>query len=228
MGKVPLLNTETISKRATLALTTMAAKVDKSNSSVPTADSIAAIDDILSVTKGMTFYGAATKTYNNPKDSASGSFCTIPVKYEFKDRETKNQAEKILRKTCNVNCATPYPPTLRECIKQTSEHFRNVTGDNFVRVSVDAAKLVFKVAHRNDKESRWCYAKSAIPIPREALDISARRPPEGFKMSFEAPPPPPPASMDTDPPPPPGPSPEKGGHKSRTSSAGNKSPANEY
>jgi hypothetical protein len=184
MGKVPLLNTETISKKATLALTSMAAKVEKSNSSVPSADKVAAIDDILSVTKSMSFYGASTKTYKNPLDSASGSFCTVPVKYEFKDRETKNQAEKILKATCNVNCGTPYPAILRDCIKQTGEHFRKNTGNSFVRVSVDASKLTLKVAHKKDKDAKWLYDIPPVPLPREVLDISARRSPEGFRMNF--------------------------------------------
>jgi hypothetical protein len=164
----------------------MAAKVEKSNSSVPSADKVAAIDDILSVTKGMSFYGTSTKTYKNPKDLASGSFCTVPVKYEFKDRETKNQAEKILKATCNVNCGTPYPAILRDCIKQTGEHFRKETGDSFVRVSVDASKLILKVAHKKDKDAKWLYDIPPVPLPREVLDISARKSPEGFRMNFVA------------------------------------------
>jgi hypothetical protein len=74
MGKVPLLNTETISKRATLALATMAAKTENPNSTIPSKDSISTIDDVLSVTTGMTFYGSVTKSYKNPKDTASGSY----------------------------------------------------------------------------------------------------------------------------------------------------------
>jgi hypothetical protein len=154
MGKTPILNTETISKRATLA-TTMAAKVEKSRTSVPSHDSIAAIDDILSVTKGVTFFGKATKTYNNAKDAASGSFCTVPVRYDFKDRETRIQAESILRKTCNVNCSTPYPPLLRECIRQTTTYLKEKTGNDFVRVSVDIGKLTLKGQTKRNKDDAW-------------------------------------------------------------------------
>jgi hypothetical protein len=157
MGKVPLLNTETISKRATLALTTMAAKVNKSNTSIPNPDSISAIDDVLSVTKGMSFFGRATKTYNNAKDAASGSFCTVPVKYDFKDHETCIQAEAILRKTCNVNCAAPYPPILRECIRQTTVYFKNKTEAEFVRVSVDVSKLSLRAQYKYSKDDRWTW-----------------------------------------------------------------------
>jgi hypothetical protein len=184
MGRVPLLNSETISKRATLALTTMAAKVDKSNTSIPNQDSISAIDDVLSVTKGMSFFGKATKTYNNAKDSASGSFCTVPVKYDFKDRETRIQAEAILRKTCNINCATPYPPILRECIKQTTAYFRTKTESEFVRVSVDIAKLALRAQTKRNKDDRWIWIDESIRIPHSVITHSSRRVPLGFKMEF--------------------------------------------
>jgi hypothetical protein len=80
MGKVPIINKETIKKNATMALVIMAAKMEENNhTSVPCEDTIVALDDILSVVKGMEFYGKKTKTYNNPKDKLSGSYCTIPV-----------------------------------------------------------------------------------------------------------------------------------------------------
>jgi hypothetical protein len=185
MGAAPLLNTNTISKKATLALASMAANVEKPGSTVPSTESIAAIDDVLSVTKGMSFYGTVTKTYRNPKDEESGSFCTVPVRYEFKDRETKNNAEIILRKTCNVRCATPYPAILRECIRQTSEHVRKTTGDEYVRVSVDTGNLSLRVSHRKDKKSAWIFCDNEVKLPKDVLNISARRVPNGFKMPLD-------------------------------------------
>jgi major membrane immunogen (membrane-anchored lipoprotein) len=186
MGKVPLLNTETISKRATLALTSLAANVEKPGSTIPSHDVVSTIDDILSVSKGMSFYGTATKTYRNPKDLASGSYCTIPVRYDFKDRETRIQAESILRTTCKINCVTPYHPMLRECIKQTGERFREKTGDDFVRVNVDIGKMVFKIYHKKDKKSAWQLCDEVVRIPREAYNIAARKAPLGFRMRFDS------------------------------------------
>jgi hypothetical protein len=71
MGKVPLVNKETMNKKATLALAAMAAKKEKKNTSIQSEDAVAAIDDCLSATTGMDFFGATTKTYRNPKDSNS-------------------------------------------------------------------------------------------------------------------------------------------------------------
>jgi hypothetical protein len=185
MGKVPLLNSATISKKTTLALPSMAAKVENPDnpSIVPSRDTVAAIDDILSVTTGMTFYGSVTKTYRNPKDNTSGSYCTIPVRYDFRDRKTRMQAESILRSTCNVNCATPYPAVLRECIKQTGEFFRGFYNTSFVRVNVSLDRMSLRVLYKIEKDSDWTPHDVLIPIPKEALDIGSRRAPKGFKMT---------------------------------------------
>jgi hypothetical protein len=116
MGRIPVMNT--MSKRATLALSTMAAKLDKKTNSVPTPESIEAIDDTLSMVKNMELYGKETRTYNHPSDSLSGAFCTVPERYKFEDPSIKFKAEKVLRKVCGSQCTTPYPLMVRECVKQ--------------------------------------------------------------------------------------------------------------
>jgi hypothetical protein len=187
MGRIPVVNKETMSKRATLALTTMAAKKEKRNGTIPTAESISAIDDVLSVVKNISFFGTGTKTYTNSKDAQSGAYCTAPVKYEFKDRDTKFAAEKILRATCDVSCTTPYPTIVRECIKQIVDSVKVEYPDNFIRVTIDTEKMVFKVARKPPKgaaDPSWKYGKVDIPIPKAALDISARRVPKDFRFEI--------------------------------------------
>jgi hypothetical protein len=187
LGRVLVVNKETMSKRATLALTTMAAKKEEKNGTIPSADSIAAIDDVLSVVKNISFFGSGTKSYVNSKDAQSGAFCTAPVKYEFKDKDTKFAAEKILRTTCGVSCTTPYPSMVRECSKQIVDVVKSDFPDNFVRVNIDTEKMVFKVARKPPKDApdpAWKHGKVDIPIPKAALDISVRRVPKDFKLEI--------------------------------------------
>jgi hypothetical protein len=176
-----------MSKRATLALTTLAAKKENKKGTIPSSESVGAIDDVLSVVKNISFFGSGTKSYSNDKDELSGAYCTAPVKYEFKDRETKFAAEKILKTTCGINCSTPYPTLVRECIKQIVQEVKSVYPDNFVRVTVDTSQMLFKVARRPPKDTPdngWKYGKVGIPIPESALDINCRRVPKGFKLEI--------------------------------------------
>jgi hypothetical protein len=73
LGRIPIMNKDTLAKKATLALTAAAATKQKSKTSVPNAEAVAAIDDVLSIVKNYSFYGTCTKTYKNQRDELSGS-----------------------------------------------------------------------------------------------------------------------------------------------------------
>jgi hypothetical protein len=186
MGKVPLMSKETMNKKATLALAAMAAKKEKKNTSIPSEDAVAAIDDCLSATTGMDFFGSTTKTYRNPRDPNSAAFCTVPVKYEFKDKDDKARAEKILRDLCDVHCTTPYPVMVRECIKQIIEKVKLEFPENLIKVSVDCNSHVFKIARKEKGTGNsvmpWIPYKLSILIPDDVLDVSIRRVPENYNL----------------------------------------------
>ncbi len=133
MGNVPLQNKTTIQEKAALALTSMAARKEGKNSSIPSQDAITAIDDFASMVTNMRFYGSNTKQY---KGKTNKPFCTVPVRYQFKDRDTRVFAEKTLRDTCEVNCSTPYPTLVRESIKQVVEHVKKTHPSDFIKVNV--------------------------------------------------------------------------------------------
>ena len=184
MGKVPIMNQQSISAKATTALTEMAAIKEGKPGRIPSNESVAAIDDVLSVVSGMSFYGKATKTYRNPRDTAnSGAFCTVPVKYAFKDKDTRIRAEIVLRDTCKVNCSTPYPVILRETIRQVVNYVKSDFPDNMVCVNVDLSKLGLRVARKPQGSNEvWKEYKHLIPLPAEAYDVSARKIPENFNV----------------------------------------------
>jgi hypothetical protein len=187
MGRVPIINKESMSKKATLALTMAAATKGNMKGTIPGEDAIVALDDVLSIVKNISFFGSGTKSYNNPRDELSGSYCTTPVKYEFKDRESKIAAEKVLKDTCGVHCTTPYPTMVRECVKQIINEVKTVFPDNFIRVTIDTDNMVFKVARKPPKTAAdrdWQYGKVDIPIPAAALDISTRKGPKDFKIEI--------------------------------------------
>ena len=143
---------------------------------------------MLSVVKSMQFYGKSTCTYRNSRDPKSGSYCTIPVKYEFKDKDMRIRAETSLREHCNINCSTPYPTILREAIRQVISHVKTEYPGYQVKVNVDAKNLGLKVARRlintedRSAKSVWQDYDKLIPLPPEVLDTSARKVPENFKL----------------------------------------------
>jgi hypothetical protein len=188
MGNVPLMNQETIKTKATLALTTMAAKLEPgNNTSIPNDDTLASIDDVLSMVEDMEFYGRKTKPYFNSRDVNNGKFCTIPVRYEFPDKDAKFESEAILRDKCGAHCGTPYPSILRECIKQVTDKVKQDYPDSQVRVNVDTNNFSLRVSMKHKVEgtvNKWESYEKNIPLPKAALNVDARKVPDGFRMEF--------------------------------------------
>ena len=187
LGRVPVMNQNTISTKATSALTAMAANKEGKSGVVPSEEAVTAIDDVLSMVKSMQFFGKSTKTYKNTRDPKSGSYCTIPVRYEFKDRDTRIRAETTLRKHCKVHCTTPYPTILRETIRQVINHVKQDYPDNQVRVNVDLKNLALRVSRREPAGEglpppTWHEHKRLITLPKEVFDVSARKVPDDFRV----------------------------------------------
>jgi hypothetical protein len=182
MGNVPLMNKTTISEKASLALTKMAAAAEGKNRPIPSPDAVAAIDDLTSMVTNMEFYGNSTKEYKG-KDSTG--FCTVPVRYQFKDRDQKAFAEKTLRDTCKVKCTTPYPAVVRECIKQVVAHVRQSHPGDFVKVSVVPKEFSLKVSRRPPgKDLKWYDYPDLLRLPEEAWNVNLRKAPEGISMFY--------------------------------------------
>jgi len=183
LGKVPIMNTNTMLTKATKALTDMAASSDGTSSS-PLEDTVACIDDVLSLVKNVTVFGKQTKTYRHPSDKASGSYCTAPIRYEFKDKDTRIRAEMLLRSKCKVMCSTPYHPTLRESIKQVVTHFKQVYPDNLIKVVVDTKNMCLRALRKPKGEQDWRKWDYTIPIPDAALDTKARKAPPSLVVNI--------------------------------------------
>jgi len=185
LGKTPTINQETISTKIALSLSAAAAAKEGKKTSMPSEATLGRLDDVLSVPKSMSLFGRATKSYRNPRDAKSGSYCTIPVKYEYKDRATRLAAERVLRDTCGVHCATPYPTALRECIKRTIHDVKEASGDVYVKVTVDTKAFCLRVQRQAKKNGAWLKCNFTVPLPESVLDVDSRKLPKDF--SFEVP-----------------------------------------
>jgi len=184
LGKTKIINEDTISTNVSLALTNMAAAVGNQQNGVPTPEAVEKLDDIISVAKSMKFYGKVTRSVRNKKDSSvNGSYCTIPVKYEFRDLGTKIYAEEVFRTTCKAQCSTPYPTILREAIRQIIDDLKEDHPNDLIRVRIDTQKMCFKMA-RKPKNGSWILIAKTIPIPDDCLDVDSRTIPENFRISW--------------------------------------------
>jgi hypothetical protein len=187
LGNVPIMNQDTMSTKATVALTTMAAKIEKAKGTIPSDDTVTVLNDVLSVSTGIQFYGRKTKSYSRKNDPQSGEFCTVPVRYNFVDKEARMEAESVLREKCKVSCSVPYHTMLRESIRQVIDTVKKDYPGEFVRVAVDTNSMQLKVARRpmvdeGDTRKKIWSQVGTVPIPEEALDTNIRIVPTGFQV----------------------------------------------
>jgi hypothetical protein len=173
LGKVPIMNTATMAKNVTSDVVRKAAKVENSANGRPSDDTIATLDDTLSVATGMDFFGKVTKPYvnkKNEKDPANATFHTLPVKINFATKEAKQRAETIFRKRCKIQCATPYPKRLRTAIGELVSGEKSKFPGCFIQVKVDLESMSLKVSRRSDEG--WTNNYHSVQISDKVIDTN--------------------------------------------------------
>jgi hypothetical protein len=162
LGKALTMNKDTLSRKVTLALNT---KVQAGEHDYDIKDTEEVLDDLLSCSK-LEFLGGSTKPFFNKRninDARNNTFCTVPVRLDFKDRESRIQAETNLRKICKVSCAVPYPKKLRAILDNLVTQGKKLAPGCFIRTRVNVDNLSIEVHAKTKDGWKDLYLKTCIP-----------------------------------------------------------------
>jgi len=188
LGAAPTINKESISKKVTVALHDAVAS-GKHDWNIKDAGEM--VDDVLSCSQ-LEFLGSGTrKFYNNSKDkdgkedARNGKMCTVPVRLDLKNKDTRIQAEQTLRSICKVNCSTPYPKKLRALLGKTILKGKKFFPKCYIRTKVDIDNLLVSASVRAG--DKWTLVSGPFPIPLDILDPSIVIPPPEKPESMEIP-----------------------------------------
>jgi hypothetical protein len=163
LGKAPTMNKETLSKKVTMALNT---KIQSGEHDYDIKDAEDVLDDILSCAK-LEFLGTASKSFFNKRnvnDVRNDTMCTLPVRFEFKDRDVRIQAETTLRKVCKVKCATPYPKRLRDIMNNLVTQGKKLSPNCFIRTRVNVDNLSIEVHAKTSNGWKDLNLNTSIPL----------------------------------------------------------------
>jgi hypothetical protein len=152
LGSSQMMNKDSISRKVTSTLGQIV-KDGKHDYNVSDAEDV--IDDILSCSK-LEFLGNTTKKFFNKRnlnDTRNDKMYTVPVRMDFRDRDTRFNAEISLRKICKVNCAVPYPKKLRLMLGELVKEGKKTNPNSFIRTRVNVDKLTIE-AHAKT-EGGW-------------------------------------------------------------------------
>jgi hypothetical protein len=167
LGKHPAMNKETLSRKVTEALGD-SARSGKHDYHIGDAEEV--LDDILSCSK-LEFLGTQSKLFFNDKneeDVRNNNMYTLPVRMEFKDRETRFEAEIMLRKICKANCSVPYPKKLSKMITDVVLAGKALQPNCYIRTKVNVEQLTLE-AHAKTA-SGWLDLGLKRQIPIDILD----------------------------------------------------------
>jgi hypothetical protein len=93
--------------------------------------------------------------------------CTVPVRLDFKNKETRIQAEHTLRNICKVSCSVPYPKKLRQMLKLQIEEGKKLRDKCFIRNKVDIDNLkIITWPRQRTAGSTWTWTRQ---IPDDIL-----------------------------------------------------------
>jgi hypothetical protein len=163
LGKVPTMNKETLARKVTLALNT---KVQSGEHDYDIKDAEEVLDDILSCAK-LEFLGNTTKKFFNKRnvnDVRNDTMCTMPVRFDFKDRDARINAETNLRKVCKVSCAVPYPKRLRAIMDNLVTQGKKLSPNNLIRTRVNVDDLYIDVHAKTKEGWKDLGLKTCIPL----------------------------------------------------------------
>jgi len=182
MGAAPIINKESISRKVTLALHG-AASAGEHDWNIKDAGEM--VDDVLSCSQ-LEFLGQGTKKFFNNKkkdDPRNGKMCTVPVRLDFKNKETRVSAEYTLRSICKASCSIPYPKKLRALLGRAILEGKKKYPKNYIRTKVDVDGLQVTTSARVG--DTWLPASGPFPIPLDVLDPNTVvPPPEGEGMEI--------------------------------------------
>jgi hypothetical protein len=172
LGKNPVMNKESLSRKVTESL---CSTVKAGNHDYDIADAEEVLDDILSCSK-LEFLGTTSKLYfnnRNENDPLNNKMYTLPVRMDFKDRETRFEAEIMLRKICKVNCSVPYPKKMRNLLNDMIKEGKALQPNSFIRTKVNVEKLTVE-AHAKTAAG-WVDLNIKKSIPVSILDNSTEQ-----------------------------------------------------
>jgi len=168
LGKVPIMNRQTLAASVTRDIAAKAAVVDKQENGRPKEDTVVILDDTLSMMKGMDFFGKTTKPAKDKEGKDSG-FHTMPVSMQFRDKDSKIRAEQVFRQNCGIRCSTPYPPRLRDLMRNVLNEQKALAKDSFIQVKVDLDTMSLKVSRRTG--NLWENNVAEVKIEERDMDL---------------------------------------------------------
>jgi hypothetical protein len=148
-------------------------------------ENVRLVDDALSCVENMEFLGQRSRKFinnSNLEDPRNNTFTTMPIKFEFANKDNRKNFERTLRDSCGSRVSQSFP----EPIRQEMAAFRKALQDRYpeeiVMVRPDIPTLRFVAYKKFHGDSRWvdCEEYHAIPL---GIMLPGYKPPNVIRLA---------------------------------------------
>jgi hypothetical protein len=178
LGPSPVANRATLNGAFAAGLKTATLKV-AAETGGDANEAIRVVNDALSCADNVDFKGQTSSKRIDKRDPANPvvmPFCSMPVKLDFPDRNTRIHFERTLRKQCNLKANISLPTTIRKYQALYLKAMRDHLPGRAVMVRPDTASLSLVTLVKEEGGSAWLRCPGGHPIPRDIMLPSYKLP----------------------------------------------------
>jgi hypothetical protein len=168
LGQSPVANRAVLNGAFAAGLKAATMKV-ASGSGTDANEKIRLVNDALSCADNLEFVGQTTARRIDKRDPANpivSPYCTMPVKLDFPDKDTRIHFEKTLRKHCGIKSSMSLPFQIRRYQGLFLKAMKERHVGRVVTARPDASSLSFVAFMKNEGGNGWTRCRESVPIPR--------------------------------------------------------------
>ena len=131
-------------------------------------EAVRVLDDAFSGVEDVDFIGQSSAKYNNKRkadDPKNGTFCTMPVKLKFPDRDSRIFFENSIRNLAGLKATQSFPKQIRNEMNQFMGRVKFENPDMIVMVRPDSRTLRINAFIKREGEKSWNRYHESHPIP---------------------------------------------------------------
>ncbi len=168
LGPSPVANRATLNGALATGLKAATLKV-VADSSGDANEAIQVFNDTISCANNLDFLGQTSAKRIDKQDTNNpilSSFCSMPVKLDFPDRNTRTHFQSTLRKHCNLKASIFLPAPIRKYQSLYLNAVRERHPGKAVMVCPDTANMSLVAFVKDEGVGAWSRCPGLHPIPR--------------------------------------------------------------
>jgi hypothetical protein len=168
LGRSPVANRTALNGAFAAGLKAATLKVAE-ESGGDANECIRLVNDALSCADNLEFVGQTTAKKIDNRDPANpivSPFCTMPVKLDFPDKNTRSHFERTLRKHCKIKATMSLPFPLRKYQSLFLSALRERYSGRFITARPDIPSLSMVAFMKEEDGHGWKRCPETVPIPR--------------------------------------------------------------